>query len=100
MERQLSKSSEKSCPAEERKSEIIYDDFRLWDNYHTLFKPRLPLDEFYAEYADLFAKAYSKERQAKASALPPEGQKRMEEVFGEIFRRINNLAQHHDEMMA
>lgn len=84
---------------DERRDQIVFDDFRLYDFFHTLFEPRLPLQEFYGEFADLYAKAYAKERQAATSDLPPEMQDRLNKMFGELFSRIYSLSEHHDEVM-
>jgi len=46
----------------ERYDELITRDYRLFDLFHTVFPTKLPLDEFYEEFAKLYAQAYSFEK--------------------------------------
>jgi len=43
---------------EEVKHTLITDGFELIDFYHTVMPTKLPLDEFYTEFLDLYRKAY------------------------------------------
>jgi len=46
----------------ERYDELITHDYRLFDFFHTVFPTKLPLNEFYEEFANLYARAYSFEK--------------------------------------
>lgn len=42
-----------------RRGELITDSYRILDFFHTVLPTRLPLEEFYENFADLYDKAYS-----------------------------------------
>ncbi len=72
-------------------------DRRLFDFFHTVFKTHLPMEEFYARFADLYHKAYSLERQMR---LVPSNVPR-EMVVGKVrkleacLERLESLRDHH-----
>ena len=47
---------------EERKADIITNDYGKYDLTHTVLPTRLPIDEFYEQYANLYRRSYLKER--------------------------------------
>ena len=74
---------------EQRKKEIAWNDYRLFDFFHTVFKTKLPLDEFYHQFAMLYQKAYLDKSEGEAARAKTA-------VFSEVFRRISDLRTHHD----
>jgi hopanoid C-3 methylase len=42
-----------------RRHEIVRPNYELWDHMHSVFPTTLPEDEFYAEYAKLWLRAYT-----------------------------------------
>ncbi|NTV93487.1 MAG: radical SAM protein [Chlorobiaceae bacterium] len=75
---------------EQRKNDIVWNDYRMFDFFHTVMQTKLPLDEFYNQFAMLYQKAYlgnSDSESARAKAA----------VFSEVFRRISALRTHHDQ---
>lgn len=81
----------------EVKDRIIVKDYRFYDFFHTVFDPRLPLDEFYDEFSKLYQRAYSPDRDAiKKITLNGGGESEAHvERFRQIFERIHNLKYHH-----
>lgn len=80
---------------------IHYADYRLFDFFHTVFQTRLPLPEFYEQFALLYERAYAKERQLAhvPPNVPPAILENMAKEFEEVFRRIRSLASHHQMAM-
>jgi radical SAM superfamily enzyme YgiQ (UPF0313 family) len=54
---------------EDRKDELLTDRFELFDLLHTLLPTRLPLKEFYAEFASLYKDAIPLHRSLPVLAL-------------------------------
>jgi radical SAM superfamily enzyme YgiQ (UPF0313 family) len=82
---------------DEVRDKIVYDDQRLFDFFHTVFKPKLPLEEFYRQFEGLYRRAYDVERQA---ALAPPGVSRQvieakAAGFAAVLRRLSGLSGHH-----
>jgi radical SAM superfamily enzyme YgiQ (UPF0313 family) len=74
-------------------NELISYDYRLFDFFHTVLPTKLPINEFYEEFAKLYARAYSFD---KFKAIEGTGKVvSTESQFAamlELIRRIENLA--------
>jgi radical SAM superfamily enzyme YgiQ (UPF0313 family) len=44
---------------ERRRKELLTDSYQILDFFHTVLPTRLPLEEFYDNFSDLYLKAYS-----------------------------------------
>jgi methyltransferase len=73
----------------QRKKDIAWNDYRIFDFFHTVFKTKLPLGEFYHQFAMLYQKAYLDKNEGEVA-------QRKTAVFSEVFRRISDLRTHHD----
>lgn len=81
---------------EERRQEIVCDDYRLFDFFHAVLRTRLPLPEFYRQFSLLYERAYSAERQRNRKAdVRPEDRQAYVAAFAEVMRRLASLHDHH-----
>ena len=85
----------------QKQGRIIYDDFRLFDFFHTVFPTKLPLPEFYSCFAALYRKAYDPVRQLAAApaAVSQQLVQAQADEFNVVFRRIETLASHHEQVL-
>ncbi len=76
-----------------RYNELISRDYRLFDLFHTVLPTKLPINEFYEEFARLYARGYAFD---KFKAIEGTGKFiSTEDQFAamlEVIRRIENLA--------
>jgi radical SAM superfamily enzyme YgiQ (UPF0313 family) len=81
----------------EREADIVWRDHRLFDFFHTVLRTRLPLEQFYEQFALLYRRAYARERQLTKNIadIPPEELRAYAAAFAEIMRRLDSLDAHH-----
>ncbi|MEW6515737.1 MAG: radical SAM protein [candidate division FCPU426 bacterium] len=77
---------------EERKHEIYWNDYRIYDFFHTVFKPKLPLEEFYDQFSLLYKKSYLK---ANITLENSKENPSMRTILGKMLERIHSLKSHH-----
>ena len=74
---------------EHRKKDMVWNDYRIFDFFHTVFKTKLSLGEFYHQFAMLYQKAYLGKNEGETARAKTD-------MFSEIFRRISVLRTHHE----
>jgi hopanoid C-3 methylase len=74
---------------ERRKKDIVWNDYRIFDFFHTVFQTKLPLREFYHQFAMLYRNAYLGKSEGETDRAKAA-------VFSEVFRRISALETHHE----
>lgn len=86
---------------ERRRKELLTDSYQILDFFHTVLPTRLPLKEFYDNFADLYFKAYSFKKalrhvfRSKAFLSP-----RLIVRNGRLKRKFKELHGHHREVLA
>jgi radical SAM superfamily enzyme YgiQ (UPF0313 family) len=78
---------------DETKERLITRDYDLFDFIHTVLPPKLPLQEFYAQYARLYRTAVPASRQL--SLLKRYRLAQFPEVFATMYRWTNRLKTAH-----
>lgn len=73
----------------ERYDDLITRDYRLFDLFHTVFPTKLPLNEFYEEFAKLYARAYSFDKYKQIAGTGKFAS--TDEQFANMLKIINKI---------
>lgn len=84
---------------EQQKNNFAYNNLSFFDLFHTVFKTRLPLKEFYNQFSLLYEKSYSLDRQLKnmPANIPRTMLEEQSKNITEIYTRIRELEKHYDK---
>ena len=77
---------------EKTREQIVWPQYPIFDFFHTVYKTKLPLEEFYHQFAMLYKNAYMNKQDFLRGEKGTEAKLK---IVTEMFRRINDLKNHH-----